>query len=272
MKTIVITGATGAIGMAAAKALSQKGNVHLVLVGRNIEKMDRLKNTLGTQTTIVDLIRADLGDAESVKRGIESIRSRYGKVDGLINIAAVYKAQRTLTNQNRETMFATNHLAPFALTTGLLDILKNTPGSKVLTVTAPSSTKIDFENLNSEKKFSSLGVFGGTKMMNLLFAFRLSKLLPGNSHASIAFHPGLVKSELLNESPAMLRGLFRLISSSPDKTGNAIASLILEGKTDTQNGKFYNNAGKELKAASFAYDEGVQQKLWRISETMLSSR
>jgi NAD(P)-dependent dehydrogenase (short-subunit alcohol dehydrogenase family) len=211
----------------------------------------------------------DMSDSNSVNEAVKKIKKNYHRIDALVNVAAVYKAKKALTIDKRETMFATNHLAPFALTTGLLEILQSTPGSKVFTVTAPSSTKIDFDNLNAEKSFSALGAFGGSKMMNLLFAFHLAKKFNGTSHASIAFHPGLVKSSLLSESPAVVRGLFNLISSSPEKTGEAIARLVLDGRAETQNGKFFDKNLKEMKAAKHAYDESIQKKLWQISEKML---
>jgi short-subunit dehydrogenase len=269
MKTIVITGVTGAIGKATVQEFSKMGNVNLVLVGRSILKMNELKSSLAPKNTKVDIIEMDLSDMDSVKKGVETINNSYNTVDALVNIAAVYKATRTLTKQKRETMFATNHLAPFALTLGILPNLKKAAGSKILTVSAPSSTKIDFDNLNGEKKFSAFGAFGGTKMMNLLFSFKLAKELRGGQHASMAFHPGLVKTELLNEAPAMLRGLLKLISSSPEKTAKAIVSLVLEGDVVSQNGKFYNNGKKELKAASSAYDTTIQEKLWQLSENFI---
>jgi NAD(P)-dependent dehydrogenase (short-subunit alcohol dehydrogenase family) len=270
MKTIVITGATGAVGKATVMALAGKGNVEIVLAGRNTSKLDELRSGLKGENVKVQVVPMDMSDSESVKQAVAKIKSMYTKIDALINVAAVYKAQKTTTKQNRETMFATNHLAPFALSNGLMPLLNAAPGSKILTVTAPSGTKLDFENLNGEKKFSSLGAFGGTKMMNLLFSFELGKKFQGTDHAAIAFHPGLVKSDLLNEGPAFLRGLLRLMSSNPGKTANAIVKLVTEGDPKNQNGKFYNNSLKEMKAASFANDDSNQKKLWLISERMLN--
>src|SRR5687767_708020 len=118
MKTIVITGATGSIGAAAAKALSKKGDVNLVLVGRNKEKLNKLKGELSNQKTKVEVVEADLGDTASVKNAVQTIKGAHPSIDGIVNIAAVYKAAKTQTKQKLETMFATNHLGPFALTTG----------------------------------------------------------------------------------------------------------------------------------------------------------
>lgn len=267
MKNIVITGATGSIGKAAAKALAAKKDVRLILAGRNAAKLKSLSEELkqvnpGLNT---DIIEMDLNNTASVKNAAASIQSKYDQIHGLVNVAAVYKQQKTLNPQGHETMFSTNHLGPFALTSSLLNTIKKTPGARVLTVSAPSSTKIDFENLNGEKKFSALGAFGASKMMNLMFAFKLAKELEKSGQASMAFHPGLVKSDLLNEGPSFLRGFLKLISSGPDKTAAAIADLVTSDKKDL-NGKFFNKSQKELKAAAHAYDPNQQQRLWDLSQ------
>jgi NAD(P)-dependent dehydrogenase (short-subunit alcohol dehydrogenase family) len=272
MKTIVITGATGAVGQAAAKAIAAGKSANLVLVGRNMDKLRELRADITRRGSTCELVEADMSDISAVHDAVKLITTKHERVDALVNIAAVYKASKTTDKKGREIMFVTNHLGPFTLTTGLLPLLKKTRGSKVLTVSAPSSTKLDFENLNAEKKFSSLTAFGASKMMNLLMAFRLAQAVKESGLASMAFHPGLVKSELLKEGPAMLRGILRLISSDATKTGRAIASLIFEGDVAEQNGKFYNNSLKPMKAAGYAYDNAVQNRLWKLSEELAAER
>jgi short-subunit dehydrogenase len=267
MKNIIITGATGSIGKASAIALARKENVQLIIAGRNSAKLNQLKKELQSinKNCNPDLVELDLGNISSIKKASESIRQKYPQIHGLVNVAAIYKQKRETNNAGHEMMFATNHLGPFLFTKSLLDNIKNTEGSKVLTVSAPSSTAIDFENLNGEKKFSAFGAFGASKMMNLLFAFKLGRELEKGSQASMAFHPGLVKSDLLNEGPGLMKGFFRMISSPPEKTAQAIASLITEGNASSQNGKFFDKNMKELKAASRAYDQGIQDQLWKRS-------
>jgi NAD(P)-dependent dehydrogenase (short-subunit alcohol dehydrogenase family) len=272
MKNIIITGATGSIGKASAIALARQENVKLIIAGRNSSKLKQLKQELQSinKNCDPDLVELDLGNINSVKNAAENIRQKYPQIHGLVNVAAIYKQKRETNSSGHEMMFATNHLGPFLFTKLLLDNIKNTAGSKVLTVSAPSSTAIDFENLNGEKKFSAFGAFGASKMMNLLFAFKLSHELGKNSQASIAFHPGLVKSDLLHEGPGLMKGFFRMISSPPEKTAQAIASLVTEGDAASQNGKFFDKNLKELKAASRAYDQGVQDQLWRRSVELTS--
>ncbi len=266
MKTIIITGVTGAIGRSAVTELAGRGNLNLVLVGRSYEKLKEIALSLPSAENRVDIFEADLSDLNSVRRLLSEIRKNYNELHALINVASVYKSQKVLTSQQYETMFATNHLGPFVLTTGLLELIKRTPGAKVLTVAAPSKMKIDFGNLNGERKFSSFNAFVGSKMLNLLMAFGLSASFKNSDHASLAFHPGFVKSDLLRESPALVRRIFNFIATSPEKTGKAIADLVLSMESKAQNGKFYDRNLRELQAASYAYDRVIQHRLWATSE------
>jgi hypothetical protein len=98
-------------------------------------------------------------------------------------------------------------------------------------------------------------------MMNLMFSFKLASLL-NKDQASMAFHPGLVKSELLNEGPKLLSAFLNLVSSSPNKSAAAIARLVTDENLNDLNGKFFNNNLKSLKAATHGYDSHIQEQLW----------
>jgi NAD(P)-dependent dehydrogenase (short-subunit alcohol dehydrogenase family) len=264
MKNIIITGATGSVGKAAAIEAAKQKDIRIILAGRNIKKLDAVKDDILKlqPLAVIETLAVDLGDLSSVKKAAGAIAAEYQQLHALVNVAAVYQNSHTLNKEGYETMFATNHLGPFYFTTLLAPLLKNTAGSRVLTVSAPSTTKIDLGNLNGEKKFSSFSAFGASKMMNLLFAFKLANEYENSDHASIAFHPGLVKSELLSTGPKLLSAFLKLVSSSPEVTAQAIINLIMNENTKQLNGKFFTKKLKELKAAPHAYDSLLQQKLW----------
>lgn len=269
MKTFVITGVTGAIGKATAKELAKSGN-KLILLGRNKNKLDEviqeLKSTTGNPN--IEGVIADFADLSSVKKAAAEIKNKTSQLNGLINIAATYKAHRELTKDKYEYMFGVNHMAPFVLTNELLSLINATPGAKVLTVSAPSTTPLNFDDLNGEKKFSAFNSFGASKMANLLFTFALSKRMHGVGTSAIAFHPGLTKSTLTREMPAFVRGLLSLISHKPEKPGHAIAQLMTAAHFTDINGKFYDSKFKELKRPGSSGDESIQEKFWKVSSGM----
>lgn len=273
MKTFVITGATGAIGKATAMELAKSGN-KLILVGRNKNKINDVIKEIGSATgnSNLESVIADFSDLASVRAAGNSIKNKITQLNGLINIAAAYKAHRENTKDCYEYMFGVNHIAVFALTIELLSLINATPGAKVLTVSAPSTTELNFNDLNAEKKFSSFNAFGASKMANLLFTFALTKRMHGIGTAALAFHPGLTKSDLTREMPFLVRMFLRLISHKPEKPGHAIAQLMTTTHLNDVNGKFFDFNLKELKRPGYSGDSDIQEKLWKISEEILESK
>lgn len=268
-KTILITGVTGAVGGATALEIARTGAA-VILLARNKIKLENLKQEISEATgnNDIDIIVADLSDISSVKNAVQKIKQKFNRLDALVNVAAIYKSKRILTKDNLETMFATNHLGPFILTNELTGLLIASKPSRIITVTAPSTTKINFENLQGEKKFSALTSFGASKMMNLLFTYALSKRLKNSGVTACAFFPGLVKSGLTKEMPFLLKFLFRLKASKPDRAAKMLSRLAIDPMFSTTNGKFFKFNGKEIKSSAYSYDSDIQEKLWKISEDL----
>ncbi len=271
--TVLITGATGTIGRATALELA-KNDAVLILLGRDPAKLERVKTDITTKTGNgkIDVFIADLSEPEKVKKAVATIKKKHSQLNALINVAAVFRSKHLENSRGNEYMFATNHLGPFFLTNSLLDLLRAGKPSRIITVTAPSVSKIDFEELTGMKKSSagSLGVFGASKMMNLMFTYALARRIEGTGVTASAFHPGLVKSNLTDEMPAILNFIFKRISAKPDKAAKMLCSLSIDLKYSNSNGTFYKYNGKEFKSNKYSYNIELQERLWDISEQLLS--
>jgi NAD(P)-dependent dehydrogenase (short-subunit alcohol dehydrogenase family) len=270
-KTVLITGATGAIGKATALELA-RNNCQLILLGRNSEKLENAKaeilKTTGNQN--VDVVLADLSENKEIQTATREIRKKFTSLNALINVAAIFRNRYFENSQGNEYMFATNHLGPFYLTNELLDLLKTGNPARIVTVTAPSVSKINFEDLINRKKFSSgfLGAFGATKMMNLMFTYALARRVEGTGITTSVFHPGLVKSDLTKEMPPVLDFIFKRISSKPDKAAKMLCSLAIDSKYKNSNGTFFKFNGKEIRSNQYSYNMEMQERLWEISEQL----
>ena len=271
-KVCIITGANGGIGKATATALAQLGAT-VILACRNKERGEIAKADVisATSNSAVELMVVDLSLQESIQKMVTGFGEKHDHLDVLINIAAVYKSQRVMTSDGLEMMFATNHLGPFLLTTLLLEKLKGSAPARVLVVTAPSTTPLDFDNLQGEKRFSSLQAFGVTKMCNLLFTYELSRRLEGTSVTVNAVHPGLVKSKLMKEAPFLMRWLTQLSSKPPEKAAASIAYLASSAEMVSVTGKFFKE-GKAIKSPQYSHDQDVQRKLWDVSTALIKPR
>jgi NAD(P)-dependent dehydrogenase (short-subunit alcohol dehydrogenase family) len=276
-RVFVVTGVTSGIGKALAFDLAKTGGT-VVMIARDADRgqavLEEIK--LKEQIPNVDLQLCDLSVLSSVRNLAEILKSKYEKIDVLINNAGVYKRKRAVTVDGFEEMFAANHLGPFLLTSLLLESLQaavQANGSaRVLNITAPSTVQLNFEDLQSERNFNSLNAFGATKMANLLFTFALARQLESTGITVNAVHPGLARSGLMKEAFAPLRLFTWLTSSPPQKVSERIVQMALAPEFEKPTGRFFYR-GRAIEAPAYAYDREAQQRLWDISEelTELSS-
>ncbi len=262
---IVVTGATGGIGRATALALAQRG-ASLLLVARDAADGAAVRDEILRQQSqaAVRVLQADLSEQQAVRRLAAQISEQAPRLHGLINSAAIFRRQRSVTPDGLESMFATNHLAPFLLTNLLLEPLKASGEGRIINLTAPSTTLVHFDDLQSEKSYRALWAFGATKMANLLFTFELARRLEGEPVTVNAVHPGLVRTGLMQEAPALLRWMTRFGSATPAVAALPIAELALSPAWAGQSGKFFR-AGKEIAAPAWALERAHQQQLWDAS-------
>lgn len=270
-KIVLITGATGAIGKTTALELA-KNNCAVILLGRNADKLSKVKSEIvqATNNNDIEAVVADMSEPKSIRKAVEEIKSKHKSLNALVNVAAIFTKNRTENSQGLEYTFATNHLGPFVLTNELLDLLKAGKPARVVTVSAPATTKINFDDINGKKKFSSgfLGAFGASKMMNIMFTYALARRIEGTGVTTSVFHPGLVKSELTKDMPKLLYYIFKTISSEPDKAAKMLCSLAIDKQYENTNGTFLKFDGKEIESNKYSYDKDLQEKLWTISEQL----
>lgn len=263
-KIILITGATSGIGKATALELLRGGL--RVLIGARTEKSgmavrEEFRNLTGRDAEVVT---GDLSSLASVHGMADSVRKAVPHLDVLINNAAVYKSTRQLTADGFELMFGTNHLAPFLLTHLLLDTLKASGHARVVNIAAPSTSKLNFDDLQGEKNFNSLNAFGASKMANLLFTFDLARRLEGSGVTVHAIHPGLARSNIMGDANFFMRLMTNLFSGAPEKAAQGIVRVALGEEYASQTGRFFSQ-GKEIQPDKYALDRDTQQKLWDVS-------
>ena len=264
-RVVVVTGVTSGIGKALALRLARSGE-NVVLVARDAQRGSIVQEEIKSQSQNpeIDLVLSDLSSLSSVRNAAAIIKSKHEKIDVLINNAAIYKSRREPSIDGFELMFVTNHLGPFLFTHLLLDPLLTSGSARILNISAPSSTQLDFDDLQREKKFN---FFGATKMMNLLFTFELARRLENTGVTVNAVHPGLARSSLMNETSAPMRFLLRLASASAERVAVDIIRVALDPEFEKVTGRFFHKA-KEIEPAAYAHDHTAQQRLWEVSSNL----
>jgi NAD(P)-dependent dehydrogenase (short-subunit alcohol dehydrogenase family) len=261
---VVITGATGAIGSATASLLARRG-AQLLLLGRPSDRLDTLVERLDRDNR-VSSVEVDLSSLASVRRAARQISRAAAHVDALLNVAAVFTSDYQQTDEGFELMLATNHLAPFLLTNLLRDRL--TGAGRVITVTAPSFTRVDIEQLVSKERFSPLRTFGATKAANLLFTFELARRAKRWDVRACAYHPGLVRSDLMREAPRPVRWLTRIVSGSPNRAAEDLAELATSPAFQSTTGWLFKGT-RRIDPPKPTLDVEAQHSLWKRTSELV---
>lgn len=263
----VITGATAGIGHALAKRLAANGLI--ALVARNSEKAEAARREIlaAVPDARVEVYVADLSTQSDVRSLASQLSAAHPRITALVNVAGVFSSQRVETADALELMFATNHLGPFLLTNLLLSALRASGAARVLTVSAPSSTRLKFDDLQGSQRFSALSAFGASKAANLLFTFELARRVAGSGVTANAVHPGLARTGLMRQAPALLRAPLALISAPVDKVAERIAPLLLDDAYASANGQFFHK-GRPIDPPKSTRDVDAQHRLWQVSEQL----
>jgi len=270
-KICLVTGSTRGLGKATAFALAQQ-HATVILGCRDRQRGEAALAEIkaGSPAATVDLLLLNLSVQHSIRTAVTEFESRYDHLDVLINNAAVFTRQRTLTADGYETIFATNHLGPFLLTNLLLSRLKAATAARILTITAPSTTRIAFEDVQAEHKFSALHAFGASKAANLLFTYDLARRLASTNVTVNAFYPGLVKTSLMREAPAPLRWLNPVFGQSPEPVAQSVVYYASSPDVQGMTGLLFNKGRQPMDSSPYTRDRAVQQQLWEASMALAS--
>jgi NAD(P)-dependent dehydrogenase (short-subunit alcohol dehydrogenase family) len=256
--TVVVSGATGALGSATAAVLARL-RARVILMARPSDRLDALVESLGGAENRVSQVPVDLASMSSVRSAAREINRAGGHIDALLNVAAAFVSRYQKTSDGFEHMLATNYFGPFLLTNLLRDRLLG--GGRVITVTAPSTTRVDMQRLFSKDRFDAMHTFGATKALDLMFTFELARRAKRWDVRANAFHPGLVRSELMREAARPVRTLARLVSRSPERAGQDLAELAISPAHAGTTGWFFKGA-RRIDPPKTVIEETAQTALW----------
>lgn len=274
-KTAVVTGASGGIGLPTAVALARLGASVAVVArdrARGGDALGRVRAAAAGGT--VSLFLADLGSLADVRRLASELSSALPRIDVLVNNAGAMHATRKVSADGHELTFAVNHLAPFLLTTLLLPRLRASAPARVVTVSSEAHRigPLDFGDLQAERGYSAMRVYGRSKLANVLFSNELARREDASRVTSNSLHPGVVATGFGRNDPGWFRVLVtigRPFLASPEKgarTSVFVASApALAGVT----GRYFKGS-REAVPAPFARDEAAERRLWELSERLVA--
>lgn len=281
-RVAIVTGANTGTGYQVARGLAARG-AHVVLACRNPERASAALRSLEAERLAgaAAVEHLDLAALTSVRDFADRVRSLDTPIDLLVNNAGVMVPPEARTEECFELQIGVNHLGHFALTGLLLGAMRNSPATRIVSVSsiAHRDGRIDFGSFRGEKGYRAFREYRQSKLANLMFALELDRRLSNSPFAcvSLAAHPGVTRTELPRH-----RHLFalatRLVGTSPPQG----ALPILRAATDpaARRGEYYGPDGfMEMRGsparahiAERALDREVAARLWDVSEELTGVR
>jgi NAD(P)-dependent dehydrogenase (short-subunit alcohol dehydrogenase family) len=269
-QTIVITGASSGIGLAAADQLAAQGH-QVVLVGRDQRRLAAAVEQVkaAARGNEPRWFRADFEHLDDVRALADHLLTTCPTIDVLANNAGMHVPSYRRTTDGHEATIQANHLAPFLLS-GLLR--ERLSGGRIVTTSvrpAPNA-RIDPEHLDGRPgRYSGVAAYQSSKAANVLFAAEAARRWP--DILSVSFHPGLVRTNI--GAASKLRYFFRYAPflTTPQTSARRLVLLATTPAENLHNGGFYD--GETLRQPNpKIFNPETAAQVWAGSEAALATR
>ena len=267
-KTVVITGATSGIGEVAADRLAAKG-ARIVFIARDKARGEETLKHLRAIAPGAEhaAYYADLSRVSEMKRVSADIAAAEPKIDVLINNAGALFNTRKLSADGLEMTFAVNHMAYFVVTNLLLPRMAADGRVVATSSDAHKGAKLNFDDLQSERGYSGFGVYGRSKLCNILFTRELARRIKGTGVTANCLHPGFVATRFGDASGGILSFAVRAAKNfalTPEQGAATIIYLASSPDVAGVTGGYFVKS-KIATPTKEAQNDADAKRLWDVS-------
>lgn len=283
-KVCIVTGANSGIGKAAALALA-KNDATVIMLCRNKERGQSALEEIISQSKnpYTRLMIADLSSQKSIRTFTMEFQTQYNHLHVLINNAANFDLnlkKPVLTEDGIETIFATNHIGPFLLTNLLIEKLKASAPSRVISVASKGLVaypflNIEFDNLNGEQRYSAMHAYYHSKLAQIIFTYELARCLNGSGVTANCIRvPNVaISDERFENVPKVLQVFYKQVkrrfSITPERMAEAYLYLAASPDLVNVSGKYFDEYNRLISSSRNSYNKEVWGKLWEISSKLV---
>tara|TARA_Y100000588_G_scaffold354472_1_gene408791 strand:- start:402 stop:1280 length:879 start_codon:yes stop_codon:yes gene_type:complete len=281
---VIITGATSGIGLAAAEQLA-RCRASVVLVGRNSEKTQQVRNDLVARTgnSAISAVVADMSDFESVRHAAAAIRNSHDRLDVLIHNAGAIATQTTYAPNGSEVTVASQLIGPFLLTGLLLDLLARSESGRVITVSSGGMYTVPLSidelrekrgiNVPPSKASSGATQYSRVKRAQVTMNELWAERVPDHSVVFHAMHPGWVDTPGLQNSLPRFRQVMGPILRSPRQGADTLAWLAADdGVPLHSSGRFWHDrrprTTHRLRRTRRSEPDNQRQQIWELCKEL----
>lgn len=273
-KVCVVAGSTSGVGLEAVRRLARAG-AQIVMICRNPNKAEGVRQELIARYSVpVETVTADFSDLSAVRNAADILLGDYPQIDVLINSAGLHSTSRIMTKDGLETVFCVNHLAPFLLTSLLLERLEQSAPARVIQVNSEGHRfgGLDLQDLNwQRRRYSGYRAYGASKVAQLLTTWEFADRLRGTGVTINAVHPGDVKTNIGMNNGPLYRWFQRNVTwhmlKAPIISGEALYYLAAAPEMAEVSGRFFHLTIDEKPAAP-ALDREKGRLVWNVSKQL----
>lgn len=266
--TIVLTGGTSGIGLAAAPRLAARAG-RLILVARNPAKVAEAQAAIEAHTgrSDIDVVYGDLSRLADVRRIADKITDVTTSVDILINNAGLYLGKATPTPEGHDTVHAVNTLAPLLLTAGLWPLLRRGPASRVVNVASVAHRwgRLNLNDLAHTRAWAPMRAYAAAKLQTVMWTIELADRAGESTIVPVSVHPGAIASNFAQEGGGILGPLMRagrFVLSSTDTGAAPLLDLALERPLSLAESGRYFHRHRPAGVAGTARRSELRARLW----------
>ncbi|MDD5311872.1 MAG: SDR family NAD(P)-dependent oxidoreductase [Dehalococcoidia bacterium] len=278
----MVTGASSGIGKEIALGLARLGAT-IVLVcrdaGRGQAALAEIQRSSGNNS--LDLLLADLSSQKQIRKLAKDFRQKYRALHVLVNNAGIVTQTRCLSEDGIEIMFAVNYLAYFLLSNLLLDVLKASAPSRIVNITSSihKSVRLDFSNLQGEKRFNKNLIYAQNKLADVIFTYELARRLENTGVTVTCACPGATATRIWEPSSRFMDTLFKTFMKEPAEGARIPLYLATSPELEGVTCRYYqtrqhlkrsrvNPANAAARSSRETYDKDIAKRLWQLSEEL----
>ncbi len=247
-RRIVITGATSGLGLAAAHQLASMGAT-LVLVGRNPEKTDGVRDSLPTPNDAAHATAyADMGDLDAVRRIADEIAEAHPGIDTLIHNAGALSAERRTTDGGLEATVASQVVGPFLLTSLLLPHLSANAPARVLTMSSGGMysagltvSRLQMGEAGSKDEYKGAEQYARAKRAQVTLTETWAERFADSGVRFHSLHPGWADTPGVEDALPTFRKIVGPLLRTPEEGADTLVWLTADDAAVDQNGCFWHD-------------------------------
>ena len=267
-KNILITGGTSGIGFNAAKTLVKNPDNSLILIGQNINKgklaIRQLKQISNNKK--VSFLNCDLSSLDEIKKFFKN--NKFSKLDILVNNAGAVFFNKSFSKEKLEKTFALNHLGYFLFTHFVIKKNLIKKNSKIINVASGAhwGVDLDFDDLEMSKNYNGWIAYKKSKLCNILFTKKLSRILTKDKINVNCLHPGFVQTNFGSNNNCIIKlGIKFAMKFGGININEGTETLLYLIKTESKISGEYFYKSKISPSSNFSMSKVNANKLWNKS-------